>query len=91
MNPRGSAEVKFGRAFSFRTVLTLINTNTMLPAVGPLGLDYIAGHTTEAGVKTDILDLCLSTDPLEAMKEYFSAHSPHLVGLSFRNVDDSEA
>ncbi len=88
MNPRGSAEVKFGRAFLFRTVLTLINTNTMLPAVGPLGLDYIAGHTTEAWIKTDILDLCLSADPLEAMKEYFSAHSPHLVGLSFRNVDD---
>jgi len=72
----------------FWTVLTLINTNTMLPAVGPLGLDYIAGCATRAGTKTDVLDLCLSGAPLEIMKEYFSAHSPDLVGLSFRNVDD---
>jgi radical SAM superfamily enzyme YgiQ (UPF0313 family) len=60
----------------------------MLPAVGPLGLDYIAGCATQAGIKTDILDLCFAVEPLEIMKEYFSAHNPHLVGISFRNVDD---
>jgi len=70
------------------TVLTLINTNTMLPAVGPLGLDYIGGCATRAGIKTDILDLCPAVESLETMKQYFSAHNPHLVGLSFRNVDD---
>jgi radical SAM superfamily enzyme YgiQ (UPF0313 family) len=69
-------------------VLTLINTNTMLPAVGPLGLDYIAGFATRAGIKTDILDLCPAVESRETMKQYFSTHNPELVGLSFRNVDD---
>lgn len=60
----------------------------MLPPIGPIGLDYIASCATRAGITTDILDLCLASEPRETMKKYFSAHSPHLVGLSFRNVDD---
>lgn len=60
----------------------------MLPAVGPLGLDYIAGCAIQAGIKTDILDLCPAVESLETMKQHFSTHNPHLVGLSFRNVDD---
>ena len=60
----------------------------MLPAVGPLGLEYIAGYAKRAGIKTDILDLCPAVESPETMKQYFSGHNPHLVGLSFRNVDD---
>ena len=51
-------------------------------------MDYIAGCATRAGIKTDILDLCPAVESLETMKQYFSTHNPHLVGLSFRNVDD---
>jgi radical SAM superfamily enzyme YgiQ (UPF0313 family) len=36
----------------------------------------------------DVLDLCLCDDPALALSDYFSRHSPRLVGLSFRNVDD---
>ncbi len=60
----------------------------MLPAVGPVGLDYIAGCATRAGITTDILDLCLSDEPLKTMEQYFSTHTTELVGVSFRNVDD---
>jgi radical SAM superfamily enzyme YgiQ (UPF0313 family) len=60
----------------------------MLPAVGPLGLDYIAGGAKQAGIQTDVLDLCLAADPLKTIEQYFSTHTTELVGVSFRNVDD---
>ncbi len=70
-------------------MLTLINTNTMLPAIAPIGLDYMATATRQAGIETDILDLCLSDDPAVTLQDYFATHNPELVGLSFRNADDS--
>jgi len=69
-------------------MLTLINTNTMVPAVTPVGLDYIAAATQKAGIDVDIVDLCLSDGPERALHDYFSRNSPRLVGLSIRNVDD---
>ena len=60
----------------------------MLPPIGPVGLDYIAGCATQAGTTTDILDLCLCPEPLKTMQQYFSTHTTQLVGVSFRNVDD---
>ncbi len=69
-------------------MLTLINTNTMQPAIAPVGLDYIAGSAKKAGLDVDIVDLCLVDDPDEALRSYFAGHNPDLIGLSFRNVDD---
>lgn len=60
----------------------------MLPPIGPIGLDYIAGCTTQAGITTDILDLPLFPEPHKTMQQYFSTHTTQLVGVSFRNVDD---
>ena len=69
-------------------MLTLINTNRMVPPIGPIGLDYIATSARKAGIEVDIVDLCLADDPLKMIEGYFSAHSPELVGISFRNTDD---
>ena len=77
-------------------MLTLINTNTMQPAIAPVGLDYIAGaakqaHSTssgQGGIEVEIVDLCLAKDPAVTLRDYFANHNPNLVGLSFRNVDD---
>jgi radical SAM superfamily enzyme YgiQ (UPF0313 family) len=69
-------------------MLTLINTNTMQPAIAPVGLDYIAGVARKAGLDVDIVDLCLADDPDAALREYFASHNSDLIGLSFRNVDD---
>jgi len=60
----------------------------MLPAIAPLGLDYIAAAAKQSGIDMDVLDLCLADEPDATLKEYFLNHSPALVGLSFRNVDD---
>jgi radical SAM superfamily enzyme YgiQ (UPF0313 family) len=69
-------------------MLTLINTNRMFPAIGPIGLDYIACAAKKAGIAVDVVDLCLADNPDETLKNYFSSRSPQLVGVSFRNVDD---
>ena len=69
-------------------MLTLINTNRMTPAIGPIGLEYVAEAAAGAGIEVSVLDLALCDDPADALREHFSAREPALVGLSFRNVDD---
>jgi len=69
-------------------MLTLINTNRMVPPIGPIALDYIGASAGEAGIDVEIVDLCLTDDPLKMLQEHFAAHSPQLVGISFRNTDD---
>jgi len=69
-------------------MLTLINTNRMTPAIAPIGLDYIAGSARQADIEVEVVDLCLVDDPAATLRNYFAGHSPELVGLSFRNVDD---
>lgn len=69
-------------------MLTLINTNTMDPGIGPIGLDYVAASTQQAGIETELLDLGLVDEPIQALRGYFSERSPELIGLSFRNADD---
>lgn len=69
-------------------MLTLINTNTMAPAIGPIGLDYIAAAAQQAGIETQALDLGLADEPVTVIREYFSTRNPELIGLSFRNADD---
>jgi radical SAM superfamily enzyme YgiQ (UPF0313 family) len=68
--------------------MLLINTNRMTPPIAPIGLDYVASAAAEAGLTVDVLDLCLRDDPPRALSDYFGGHSPRLIGLSFRNVDD---
>ncbi len=69
-------------------MLALINTNRMVPPIAPLGVEYVAGAARRAGVETTVLDLCLAEQPDHVLEDYFGRHSPQLVGLSFRNVDD---
>jgi radical SAM superfamily enzyme YgiQ (UPF0313 family) len=69
-------------------MLTLINTNRMVPPIGPIALDYIGESAKQAGIDVEIVDLCLSDDPLKMLGDHFAAHSPQLVGITFRNTDD---
>ncbi len=69
-------------------MLTLINTNTMQPAIAPIGIDYIAGAARQACIEVDLVDLCLADNKDTTLRDYFSKRNPELIGLSFRNVDD---
>lgn len=70
------------------TLLTLINTNRMLPPIAPVGLDYIASAVQAAGIQVGWIDLCLAEDAESELDRYFASYRPDLVGLTFRNVDD---
>jgi len=69
-------------------MLALVNTNEMVPAIAPIGLDYTACAARAAGEDVDIIDLCLADEPDVALGDYFARNNPELIGLSFRNVDD---
>jgi radical SAM superfamily enzyme YgiQ (UPF0313 family) len=69
-------------------MLALVNTNRMMPPIAPVGLEYVAGAVRAAGIKVDLLDLCLAPPGSDLLAAYFATHRPELVGLSFRNVDD---
>jgi len=69
-------------------MLTLINTNRMIPTIGPIGLDYVAASLEKAGIDFEIVDLGLADEPEKVIKDYFPNREPELVGLSFRNADD---
>ena len=69
-------------------MLTLVNTNRMTPAIGPIGLDYIGASARRAGIEVEVLDLGLVEVPDKTMEDYFDGNNPELVGLSFRNSDD---
>lgn len=69
-------------------MLTLINTNRMTPAIGPIGMEYVAEAAVAAGIEVDVLDLALCDDPEDSLRSHLSACEPTLIGLSFRNVDD---
>jgi len=68
--------------------VTLINSNRMAPPIGPIGLDYVAGAARAAGIDAAVVDLNLADDADAALASHFAEHSPQLVGLSFRNIDD---
>jgi radical SAM superfamily enzyme YgiQ (UPF0313 family) len=60
----------------------------MVPAIGPIGLDYVAASLEKAGIDFEVVDLGLADEPEKVIKDHFSTHEPVLVGLSFRNADD---
>lgn len=70
-------------------MITLVNTNLMRPPIAPLGLEYLTGSLLHSGLEAEVLDLCLAPDWHAALAAHFSSRNPELVGLSFRNVDDS--
>jgi hypothetical protein len=69
-------------------MLTLINSNRMVPPIAPLGLDYVGAALRQAGMEVELLDLNLADKADDALRRYFAAHHPELIGISFRNIDD---
>ena len=66
----------------------LINTNRIKPAVGPIGLDYLADSLHAAGIEVRLLDLCFEDGIEGAIAAALAGREPLLVGLTLRNTDD---
>ncbi len=61
----------------------------MMPPIAPVGLDYVACAARRAGIETQVLDLCQAEDPQARLAECLASAQPSLVGMTFRNADDS--
>lgn len=69
--------------------LLLVNTNRMTPPIAPVGLEYVAEAVARSGIPVEVADLAMGADPHGDLKRRVTELRPTLVGLSFRNVDDS--
>jgi radical SAM superfamily enzyme YgiQ (UPF0313 family) len=68
-----------------KTVL-LINPNEIRPPVAPIGLEYISSFLADKGHNVVIYDMNIHKESLSGVLEKVS---PHLVGITVRNIDDS--
>jgi len=64
-------------------MLTLINTNTMQPAIAPVGLDYIAGAAKKGGIEVDLVDLCLTENRDATLRDISANTIPNSSGYLF--------
>ncbi len=66
----------------------LINPNRMKPAVGPIGLDYLADPLSKGGFRPYIFDLCFNRAYRKPLAARIKTLRPIAIGLSIRNLDD---
>jgi len=63
------------------------NTETINILPLPLGLNYVAAATQNAGHEVNVLDLMTQTDSLALVRETLAAFHPDVIGISVRNID----
>lgn len=71
-----------------RVLLVSPNRERIPDPVFPLGLAYLVTALREHGHDVSVLDLCFEPDVEQAVEKRISSFSPHVVGLSIRNIDD---
>ena len=70
----------------------LVNTNRVkLPQpVIPIGICNVASALQRQNIVTHVLDLCFAGSPVAAISETIASFAPDCVGLSIRNLDNSD-
>jgi len=68
----------------------LVNANRIRPPIAPVALDYLGTALEDAGFEVRVLDLAWSRDVAGDVARALAVR-PLLVGLTFRNLDDSSA
>jgi radical SAM superfamily enzyme YgiQ (UPF0313 family) len=56
----------------------------------PNGVACVASALAHAGHEVRVLDLCFARDPIRASRDAARAFAPDIVGLSIRNIDNSD-
>src|SRR3982750_2299342 len=74
-----------------RVLLVSTNRERQPYPVVPNGLACVASALDAAGHKVRFLDLCFSRAPLSAAREAARSFKPDIVGVSVRNIDNSDA
>ena len=70
----------------------MVNTNRLnVPhPVVPLGLCQVAQSAASAGHTVDVLDLCFERNPIDRLCESIRSFHPDAVGITVRNLDNSD-
>jgi len=71
-----------------RVLLISANTERINIPTLPVGLALVATAVREAGHEAVLLDLMTAPDPGAALGRAIQEHSPDVIGISVRNVDD---
>jgi radical SAM superfamily enzyme YgiQ (UPF0313 family) len=71
-----------------RVLLISANTERINLPTLPVGLALVATAAREAGHEAVLLDLMTAPDPGAALGRAIQEHSPDVIGISVRNVDD---
>jgi radical SAM superfamily enzyme YgiQ (UPF0313 family) len=69
-------------------LLISANTERLKMPTLPLGLSLVAAAVRRAGHQVLFLDLLAQADPVIAIQQAISTFTPHVIGISVRNVDD---
>jgi radical SAM superfamily enzyme YgiQ (UPF0313 family) len=74
-----------------RVLLVSTNRERQPYPVVPNGLACVASALDAAGHRVRFLDLCFARDPIATAREVASAFKPDIIGVSVRNIDNSDA
>ena len=73
-----------------RVLLVSTNRERAPQPVVPNGVACVASALAQAGHEVRVLDLCFVRDPIRASREAVRAFSPDVIGISVRNIDNSD-
>ena len=73
-----------------RVLLVSTNRERSPQPVVPNGVACVASALAHAGHEVRVLDLCFVRDPLRASREAVRAFAPEVIGVSVRNIDNSD-
>jgi anaerobic magnesium-protoporphyrin IX monomethyl ester cyclase len=74
-----------------RVLLVSTNRERQPYPVVPNGLACVASALDAAGHEVRFLDLCFARDPIAAARDAASRFAPSIIGVSIRNIDNSDA
>ena len=73
-----------------RVLLVSTNRERAPQPVVPNGVACVASALRDAGHDVRVLDLCFARDPLRAARTAARAFAPDVIGVSVRNIDNSD-
>jgi radical SAM superfamily enzyme YgiQ (UPF0313 family) len=86
---RGNARITTGNGA--RVLLVSTNRERQPYPVVPNGLASVASALDAAGHEVEFMDLCFASDPVATARRVASAFKPDIIGVSVRNIDNSDA
>jgi radical SAM superfamily enzyme YgiQ (UPF0313 family) len=79
------------QASGARVLLVSTNRERQPYPVVPNGLACVASALEAAGHRVHFLDLCFASDPVASARRAATEFAPEIVGVSVRNIDNSDA